>query len=196
MNNINCRLYVNITNISHILKLIHFFIYIDSIDNIRKYYRYMMRKRAYDTIRIFLRFLLKFSPLYLYIYKSRLIMVTLTDSKNNIYGVCHIDINLKRKRGIYGIVILPSLQGRGLGKILSIYTISYVFSKFRKVNTIELQVDIDNTIAIQLYRKLGFTVVQFNPRCNKRSGKWIPCYHMIVTRSQFLRHAKQLIFKK
>lgn len=56
---------------------------------------------------------------------------------------------------VYVVGVTPEAQGLGLGKALTIAGIRYLQQK--KLEAIMLYVDADNTAAVSLYRKLGFT---------------------------------------
>jgi mycothiol synthase len=56
---------------------------------------------------------------------------------------------------VYVIGMVPAAQGRGLGRLLTVLGIRYL--QRQGVDAVMLYVDADNTSAVQLYRKLGFT---------------------------------------
>jgi mycothiol synthase len=56
---------------------------------------------------------------------------------------------------VYVIGVVPAAQGRGLGRLLTVLGIRYL--QRQGVDAVMLYVDADNTSAVQLYRKLGFT---------------------------------------
>lgn len=56
---------------------------------------------------------------------------------------------------VYVVGVTPGAQGSGLGKALTVAGIEYLHSK--GLQAIMLYVDADNTTAVALYRKLGFT---------------------------------------
>ena len=51
--------------------------------------------------------------------------------------------------------MVPAAQGRGLGRLLTVLGIRYL--QRQGVDAVMLYVDADNTSAVRLYRKLGFT---------------------------------------
>lgn len=56
---------------------------------------------------------------------------------------------------VYVIGVVPAAQGRGLGRLLTVLGIRHL--QRQGVDAVMLYVDADNTSAVGLYRKLGFT---------------------------------------
>lgn len=56
---------------------------------------------------------------------------------------------------VYVVGVTPQAQGRGLGRLLTVLGIRHL--QRRGVDAVMLYVDADNTAAVELYRKLGFT---------------------------------------
>lgn len=84
------------------------------------------------------------------------------NSKNDLW-VCEVNqivvgyiLVLKRKgskkQRIYSLAISPECQGQGLGRIL----LSHVLKHTQGIETISLEVKVDNAGAIRLYESLGF----------------------------------------
>jgi len=85
---------------------------------------------------------------------------------DKVIGVCHIETNLIKGEGTYGIAILRDYRGRRIGYKLSSYAIMY--AKKLGVNRIILTVDSDNITALKLYKKLGFRVIDYIERGDYR----------------------------
>lgn len=84
---------------------------------------------------------------------------------------CVIDKEKARHRATFGIAILKSAWGQGLGKEILSELIS--FAKRAGYELIELEVASTNTSAINLYKKLGFAVYGERPRSLKlRNGDY------------------------
>lgn len=79
----------------------------------------------------------------------------------NITGWC---VGLVRHAGahvagrIYTLAIDPDCQGRGVGKQLVVHMLEELAA--RDVQRVYLEVRADNTRAVSLYEKLGFTIVR------------------------------------
>ncbi|GAA3698686.1 mycothiol synthase [Zhihengliuella alba] len=67
---------------------------------------------------------------------------------------------------VYVVGVLPGAQGGGLGRALTVAGVNYLLG--RDVHGVMLYVDADNTAAVKLYERLGFTRwdvdVMFGPR--------------------------------
>lgn len=102
------------------------------------------------------------------------IMITAFDGDRLVGNAslsCVMDRQKTLHRASFGIAILKSDWGQGLGgKILSELI---AFAKRAGYELIELEVAAVNTAALELYRKMGFTVYGERPRSLKlRSGDY------------------------
>ncbi|RUO36148.1 N-acetyltransferase [Aliidiomarina shirensis] len=66
-----------------------------------------------------------------------------------------------RKWRIYSIAIAPEARGKGIGKALMLEVIES--AKTASVSALSLEVKCDNKGAIELYRQLGFEVIDLLP---------------------------------
>jgi ribosomal protein S18 acetylase RimI-like enzyme len=77
--------------------------------------------------------------------------------KGKIIGFIRAAINSKKKSANFAVGVLKEYHGRGYGKMLVLYLIQVL--KDKKVNTLTLSVDKNNTVALGLYQRLGFVVI-------------------------------------
>lgn len=73
-----------------------------------------------------------------------------------VIGIDHVSLFNSPEKGssLWGLAVMPNLQGVGVGKLLIDYVISYYQTK--GLNYIDLYVDYFNKKAIRLYKKIGF----------------------------------------
>jgi len=73
-----------------------------------------------------------------------------------VIGVDHVELFNSPEKGssLWGLAVMPNLQGVGVGKLLIDYIVSYY--KTKELNYIDLYVDYYNKKAMNLYKKLGF----------------------------------------
>ena len=86
--------------------------------------------------------------------KNHLITIILLD-KELPFGYAHIDFD--DNKYWFGICILENYQGNGYGKKI----MEYIFNneKIKNIDKIYLTVDKINTVAIKLYTKFNFTII-------------------------------------
>jgi len=78
------------------------------------------------------------------------------DNEYVSYG--HIDYDLKKNKYWLGICVLKNYQNKGYGKFTLQNIMNYINDS--KIHKINLTVDLDNIIAIKLYEKFGFKIVE------------------------------------
>ena len=96
------------------------------------------------------------------------LMITAFD-KDKLIGNASLSCVIEKKktlhRATFGMAILRSEWGQGLGKKILIELIS--FAKKAGYETLELEVAASNTTAIALYKKMGFVVYGERPQSLK-----------------------------
>lgn len=77
---------------------------------------------------------------------------------NKIHGICGVDLHDKTENHIasLGLSVDRSVRGQGLGKELLEVIIEEAKKKLKGLHIIKLDVKHPNTIAINLYKQLGF----------------------------------------
>lgn len=79
-------------------------------------------------------------------------VIALCDNKPIGYG--HLD---KESNTIwFGVAISDNFKGKGIGKKITTYLINY--ADCSEIIELKLSVDINNVIAINMYKKFGFTI--------------------------------------
>lgn len=144
---------IKILSLLDIFKLLYFFIEIDYDLEARRFYRFMPCHSLIMRIKSFIFLTYRLSVMY-YIFRKKYLLIVGAYINGKLIGICHIDIDLKKKIGVYGIAILRKYRGLGLGKLLSIKAIN--LAVFHNIKYIVLTVDHDNKKAINMYKRLGF----------------------------------------
>ena len=158
-------------------RIYRFFVELENDLEARKFYRYLPcrtpEQRIHTVLFLFLRLFIN-----ILLFANRRYVLSIALLKKRVIGVCHIDINLKEKRGSYGIAILKGFRGMGIGYKLSISAISH--AKRLGVKKLTLTVDVDNMRGIKLYRKLGFKITKLIKRGDYRylTGVRVDIYTM------------------
>lgn len=87
-------------------------------------------------------------------------IIIIAEFNEKIIGNIDFKSNPERKRikhrGEFGMSVLPSWQGKGLGKLLLKTLIEWCKQKDNEIEKIELRVVKKNLPALNLYKKLGF----------------------------------------
>jgi len=104
-----------------------------------------------------------FKPLILNQYLDAVDLFCIND-QNNILGFLGVD-----DQKIEMLFVLPDATGRGIGKALCEYAINHL-------NVYEVDVNEDNSNAVQFYKHMGFVVASRSPLDN--TGKPFPILHM------------------
>lgn len=104
----------------------------------------------------------------------------LAKESGKIVGFAYLDGG-KRERNYHntnlGIGILEEHRGRKIGRLLLEYLIAFA-KESEYIAKIDLQVRIDNTVAIKLYKSLNFNVEGVNRRALFVNGKFIDFANM------------------
>ena len=79
-------------------------------------------------------------------------------------------------RGFLGMGLIKDYRGRGLGTQLLTKALKH--SKEIGLEKIELSVYTDNTAAIKLYKKMGFTEIGIVKHYRKLNGRYFDCVEM------------------
>ena len=79
--------------------------------------------------------------------------------------------SLNKRWFIYGVVIAPDFRGFGLGKKLLLYAIEEL--KNRNVKDVYLYVDENNSIAINLYKQIGFFVISTKAKYDNNEKNFV-----------------------
>lgn len=87
--------------------------------------------------------------------KNHIITIILMNDNVPI-GYAHIDYD--DNKYWFGICILSNFQGKGYGKKIMEYIFNH--EKIKNIDKIYLTVDKINTIAIKLYEKIGFYIIE------------------------------------
>ena len=78
---------------------------------------------------------------------------------DKVVGVCDINMRglIESHIGLFGLTVHKEFRGEGIGKLLLQTTIEEAIKQLPQMKIIELSVFANNPVAIELYRKLGFT---------------------------------------
>lgn len=82
-----------------------------------------------------------------------LIFIDAQDGPLGMSGLTNIELD--HQSAEFYIFINPEFHGRGIGKMITQWTVNFGFLKYN-LNKIYLYTDSDNTIALSLYENLGF----------------------------------------
>jgi len=75
------------------------------------------------------------------------------------YGLSNLGVGLAKKGHIISIAVVPEARGKGIGKALMVRALKALREHYG-VDEYYLEVRVSNTVAINLYRKLGFRQVK------------------------------------
>ncbi|MFX1285151.1 MAG: GNAT family N-acetyltransferase [Promethearchaeota archaeon] len=82
-------------------------------------------------------------------------LTSILTHNGELIGVCFLTVLDNGKGYLPDIGILKTYQGKGLGKTLLIHSLKY-YMEVQDSNEIELDVTLKNTVALNLYKSLGF----------------------------------------
>jgi len=146
-------------------ELYQFFLILNRDIEARKYCRYLMCNTLFSRIRCLITLFFKSTfnnitcPLTGY-----MSVFTEIFYDELLVGICHIDIDLWRKMGVYGIAILKPYRGKRLDYKFIHFTIKLATRLLRScLKRILLKVDEDNIRANRLYKALGFKLKYVTP---------------------------------
>ena len=92
--------------------------------------------------------------------------------KNICVGMAGVtDIDLKNGNAEFYVFINPELQGKGIGKSITQWTINYSFLQY-SLNKVFLKTDTTNRIAIKVYERLGFQQEGVQRKHTFKSGEY------------------------
>lgn len=107
-------------------------------------------------------------------------IILLIESDGVIYGIA--DINLKdkssRHEGVFGISLHKEFRGQGIGKILLRLTIDEAVKNIPDLKLITLGVFGNNKLAVDMYKKEGFTEYGRLPRGAIHRDKYVDHIYM------------------
>ncbi|KAH7913334.1 acyl-CoA N-acyltransferase [Hygrophoropsis aurantiaca] len=90
----------------------------------------------------------------------------------------------KNRDALFGISMYPDFWGKGYGREATKFTIDYAF-KALGLQRVSLMVSAENTRAISLYEKLGFSVEGRKRRANWVNGHWEDTLSMGVLQEEW-----------
>lgn len=88
-------------------------------------------------------------------------------------------IKTRHSAHIYGMIVLPDYQNRGLGKQLMIAVLEKA-KTLTGLEQIQLSVATTNTTAIKLYESCGFQTVGVEPHALKVEGHYVDLASMMI----------------
>jgi RimJ/RimL family protein N-acetyltransferase len=94
----------------------------------------------------------------------------------------------KENKNIYlGADISPKYKGFGYGKLSYIKFIPFLFEEYL-LNKISLEVLSTNKVALNLYKKLGFTVEGVKRQEILKNGEWVDSIMMSMLKKEYLNN--------
>jgi len=168
-------------NILVLINLFLFFLKLEQDKDVRKFYRFMACRSLSQKIMVLIKLLVYLSIFRYPLFGKFFIGYLAIDANHKrIVGLCHILVDLRKGIGQYGIVVSREYRGLGIGRWLS----SLALNKAKRmgVKYILLTVDVDNYVAISLYKKLGFRIIRKVHKCDYRyvTNEHVDCYVMIL----------------
>jgi len=113
--------------------------------------------------------------------------VFLKENEKHVGNVKLEPIDFEKKTAIFGILIGDKSQwNKGLGTEVSKLVIDYAFGELG-LGEITLGVDSENTVAIRLYKKLGFRVEKTEKRNRPSTGQDFEDIHMCLKKGDYAR---------
>lgn len=82
------------------------------------------------------------------------------------YGACHVQGKIMN---VDNLAVLPEYRGKGLGKLLLQHMMQLAEDK--QCSGVLLQVNVNNSRAIEIYRKMGFETVRLLKGYYQRKGR-------------------------
>jgi RimJ/RimL family protein N-acetyltransferase len=94
---------------------------------------------------------------------------------NKIHGICGVEMfdRTEDHVGLFGLSVDQSVRGEGLGEILMQTTLDEAKKHLHGLRIIKLEVKHPNTIAYQLYEKLGFKKYGHLPLGTKHQNEFV-----------------------
>jgi ribosomal-protein-alanine N-acetyltransferase len=93
------------------------------------------------------------------------------------YGACHVQGKIMN---VDNLAVLPEYRGKGLGKLLLLHMMQLAEDKH--CSGVILQVNVNNTRAIEIYRKLGFETVRLlKGYYQRKKGKSEDAFLMFIS---------------
>jgi len=102
--------------------------------------------------------------------------ITLNEQQDEQYKQIKWAIPAERVLVIHRLAVHPDAQGRGLGKLATLYADQ--FAKENGYDVIRLDAYVHNPISNHIYRKLGYKLAE--GLCHFHEGKPFYCYEKVV----------------